>query len=82
MRPRRGHRRGVGDEGARAPAGGLEGPLNLIHTNKVPKPVSMRVPARFVSLSDVPLGEVQEAFSLGMLGVLWLVKNRGTDGAT
>lgn len=82
MRPRRGRRRGVGDEGARAPAGAPEGPLNLIHTNKVPKPVSMRVSGRSVSLFDVPLGEAKEAFSLGMLGVLWLVRNRGADGAT
>lgn len=28
-------------------SGGLPGPLNLIHRNNSPKPVSMRVPGRF-----------------------------------
>ncbi len=36
-------------------SGGLPGPLNLIHRNKVPNPVSMRVTARFDAPEGLPL---------------------------
>jgi hypothetical protein len=65
---------GVGDEGARA--GGLEGPLNLIHRNKVPNPVSMRVSGRFDFPDGASIEEVQKTidFAFGPLG--WLMRRR------
>lgn len=44
--------------------GGLGGPLNLIHRNKVPNPASMRVAARFESAEGVPISTVFEALRL------------------
>lgn len=49
------------------------GPLDLIHTNKSPNPVSMRVPGR-LTLTNVTLSEVQQwvDFLSGPVGRLYL----------
>ena len=47
---------GGGQAERRTPPGrGALGPLNLIHRNKVPNPVSMRVTARFDAPEGLPL---------------------------
>lgn len=61
--------------------GAPKAPLNLIHTNKVPKPASMRVSGRCDFPEGLPLAEVQKTidFAFGPLG--WLMRRRA-DGTT
>lgn len=44
--------------------GGLGGPLNLIHRNKVPNPALARLPARFDFPEGVPVGVLFDALKL------------------
>jgi hypothetical protein len=57
-------------EGAPLAGGGsglLPHPLNLIHRNKVPNPVSMRVSARFEDLQCLPLEVLKAPCPLSFL---------------
>ena len=43
-----------GAQAERAPERGRSGPLNLIHRNKVPNPIGMRVSSRFDCIEGLP----------------------------
>ena len=61
-----------------APGGGLPRPLNLIHRNKVPNPVSMRVTARFDAPEGLPLKALGAPCPLSFL-MGWRAANARTD---
>lgn len=61
--------------------GARGGPLNLIHTNNSPNPVSMRVSGR-LTLENIPAGDLSFwlDFMSGPVGQL-LLKRRAAHGA-
>lgn len=56
------------------------GSLNLIHRNNSPKPISMRVTARFDFPPGLDLVTVKKAFDLAIGPLGHMMMKRGSDG--